>query len=100
CFCYVDDLIEGLIKLMNSCDDFTGPVNLGSFDEISMLELAQKITSLTGSKSEIAFKPLPEDDPRRRQPETSLAKENLGWEPKTRLEDGLSKTIEYFGEMV
>ena len=100
CFCYVEDLIDGLIKLMNSCDDFTGPVNLGSLDEISMLELAQKIISLTGSKSEIAFKPLPEDDPRQRQPEISLAKENLGWEPKTQLEDGLRKTIEYFGAMV
>jgi UDP-glucuronate decarboxylase len=99
-FCYVDDLIDGLIKLMNSRDDFTGPVNLGSFDEISILELAQKIISLTSSKSEIVFKPLPEDDPRQRQPETSLAKKNLGWEPKTKLEDGLSKTIEYFGAMV
>jgi UDP-glucuronate decarboxylase len=95
-FCYVDDLIDGLIKLMNSDDDFTGPVNLGSPDEITILGLAQRIIELTASKSEIVYNPLPEDDPHQRQPDISLAKEKLGWEPKTKLENGLRKTIEYF----
>jgi UDP-glucuronate decarboxylase len=99
-FCYVDDLIEGLIKLMNSNDDFTGPVNLGSPDEITMLKLAQRIIELTASKSEIVYHPLPEDDPHQRQPDTSLAEEKLGWEPKTKLENGLKKTIEYFRAMI
>lgn len=98
-FCYVDDLIEGLLKLMESPDEFTGPVNLGNPKEIAILELAQKIIELTGSRSKIVYKPLPEDDPRQRQPEISLAKENLGWEPKTDLEVGLRKTIDYFGEI-
>jgi UDP-glucuronate decarboxylase len=99
-FCYVDDLIDGLIKLMNSDDDFTGPVNLGSPDEITMQGLAQRIIELTASKSEIVYHPLPEDDPRQRQPDISLAKEKLGWGPKTRLENGLKKTIEYFRAMI
>lgn len=99
-FCYVDDLIDGLIKLMNSDDDFTGPVNLGSPDEITMQGLARRIIGLTASKSEIVYKPLPEDDPRQRQPAISLAKEKLGWEPKTRLENGLKKTIKYFRAMI
>jgi UDP-glucuronate decarboxylase len=99
-FCYVDDLIDGLIKLMNSDDDFTGPVNLGSPDEITILGLAQRIIELTTSKSEIVYNPLPEDDPHQRQPDISLAKEKLGWEPKTRLENGLKKTIEYFGAII
>ena len=99
-FCYVDDLIDGLIKLMNSDDDFTGPVNLGSPGEITMLELAQRVIKLTASKSQIVYQPLPEDDPRQRQPDISLAKKKLGWEPKTKLEDGLRKTIEYFRAMV
>ena len=98
-FCYVDDLIEGLLKLMESPDEFTGPVNLGNPKEIAILELAQKIIELTGSRSNIVYKPLPEDDPRQRQPEISLAKEKLGWEPKTDLEEGLRKTIDYFGEI-
>ena len=99
-FCYVDDLIDGLIKLMNSNDDFTGPVNLGSPDEITILGLAQRIIELTASKSEIVYNPLPEDDPHQRQPDISLAKEKLGWEPKTKLENGLRKTIEYFRAMI
>lgn len=99
-FCYVGDLINGLIKFMNSDDDFTGPVNLGSPDEITMLGLAQRIIELTASKSEIVYHPLPEDDPHQRQPDISLAEEKLGWEPKTRLENGLRKTIEYFRAMI
>lgn len=99
-FCYVDDLIDGLIKLMNSDDDFTGPVNLGSPDEITMLELARRVIKLTASKSQIVYQPLPEDDPHQRQPDISLAKEKLGWEPKAKLENGLKKTIEYFRAMI
>lgn len=99
-FCYADDLIDGLIKLMSSDDDFTGPVNLGNQNEITMLDLAQRVINLTGSKSQIVYQPLPEDDPRQRQPDISLAKAKLGWEPKTKLEDGLKKTIEYFRAMV
>jgi len=99
-FCYVDDLIESLVMFMNSPDDFTGPVNLGSPDEFTILELAKKIIELTGSKSEIVYKPLPQDDPRQRQPAIDLAKKQLGWEPKTKLEDGLRKTIEYFAAIV
>ena len=98
-FCYVDDLIEGLLKFMGSPDEFTGPVNLGNPKEIAILELAQKIIELTRSISKIVYKPLPEDDPRQRQPEISLAKQRLGWEPKTDLEEGLMKTIDYFGEI-
>ncbi len=99
-FCYVDDLIDSLIRLMNSPDDFAGPVNLGSPGEITILELAQKIIELIGSKSEIVYKPLPQDDPHRRQPTIDLAKKQLGWEPKIQLEDGLRKTIEYFRAIV
>ncbi len=95
-FCYIDDMIDGLIKLMNSSDDFTGPVNLGNPSEFSILELAKKIKELTGSKSKIIFKPLPHDDPRQRKPDITLAKESLGWKPITPLEEGLKKTIEYF----
>lgn len=98
-FCYVDDLIEGLVCLMNSDDDITGPINLGRTNEITMLELAETIIQLTESKSKIIHKTLPEDDPRKRQPDISLAKEKLGWEPKVTLEDGLAKTIEYFRGM-
>ncbi len=95
-FCYVDDMADGLIRLMNTSDDFTGPVNLGNPVEISILELAQKIIQMTGSKSTIAFKPLPADDPKQRQPLIDLAKEKLGWTPKVPLEEGLKKTIAYF----
>ena len=95
-FCYVDDLVEGLIRLMNSPDDFTGPVNLGNPVEFSILQLAEKAIMMTGSKSKIVFKPLPSDDPKQRQPDIALAKEKLGWEPKIKLEEGLVKAIEYF----
>lgn len=99
-FCYVDDLIDGLIKLMNSQDDFTGPVNLGNPSEFSILELAQKIIELTGSKSKIVFKPLPPDDPAQRQPDITLAKERLKWKPFISLEEGLKKTTDYFRNLV
>ena len=99
-FCYVTDLIDGLIKLMNSPDIFTGPVNLGNPNEFSMLELAEKIIKLTRSKSKIVLKPLPQDDPKQRQPDISLAKKVLHWEPKNHLEEGLKKTIQYFKSLL
>ncbi|MCL5004639.1 MAG: SDR family oxidoreductase [Patescibacteria group bacterium] len=95
-FQYVDDLIEGMIKMMDNQEEFVGPINLGNPNEFTILELAQKIIELTGSKSKIVFKPLPEDDPKQRQPDITLAKEKLNWEPKIALEEGLKKTIEYF----
>ncbi|MBU1181078.1 MAG: SDR family oxidoreductase [Proteobacteria bacterium] len=95
-FCYVDDLIEGLIRLMNSPDDFTGPVNLGNPVEFTILELARKVIALTGSESKIVFKPLPEDDPKQRKPDITLAIDMLGWQPEVILEEGLKKTIGYF----
>jgi UDP-glucuronate decarboxylase len=95
-FCYVDDMIDGLIRLMDTPDDFTGPVNLGNPVEMSILEMAEKILELSGSSSEIIFKPLPDDDPRQRQPDISLAKKKLGWSPGVPLGEGLVKTIEYF----
>jgi UDP-glucuronate decarboxylase len=95
-FCYVDDLIEGLVKAMNSPDEFVGPVNLGNPVEISILELASKIIELTGSSSKIVYESLPSDDPVQRQPNISLAKEKLDWQPTVSLEKGLKKTIEYF----
>lgn len=95
-FCYVDDMIEGLVKMMNSPDDFTGPVNLGNPIEFSILDLARIIIRLTGSKSRIVFEPLPVDDPIQRQPDITLAKKRLGWQPYTDLESGLKNTIEYF----
>ncbi len=95
-FCYVDDLIEGMIRLMNSRDGFTGPVNIGNPGEFTMLELAQKVIELTGSKSKIVHLPLPQDDPTQRRPVIDLAKKELDWEPKVHLEEGLKKTIEYF----
>jgi UDP-glucuronate decarboxylase len=94
-FCYVDDMVTGLIQFMKTPDDFTGPLNLGSPQEITILELAQKILNITGSKSEIAFKPLPIDDPQQRKPDLRLAEEKLGWFPKMELEEGLAKTIYY-----
>lgn len=98
-FCYVDDLIDALIKLMDSPDDFTGPVNLGNPAETSILELCRKVIDLTGSKSKIAFESLPEDDPQQRQPDISLAKKVLKWQPKVGLQEGLTATIEYFGTL-
>jgi len=95
-FCYVDDLLDGLIRLMNSPDDFTGPVNLGNPVEFTILELARKVIALTGSESKIVFKPLPEDDPKQRKPDITLAKDVLGWQPEVILEEGLKNTIEYF----
>jgi len=95
-FCYVDDLVDGLVRLMQAPDDLTGPINLGNPQECTILELAQKIIEITGSKSEITYQPLPPDDPRRRQPDISYAKEALSWEPRVKLEDGLSRTVAYF----
>jgi len=95
-FCYVDDLVEGTIKMMEA-EDFIGPVNLGNPSETSILEFAEKIIALTGSRSKIIFKPLPEDDPKQRQPDISLAKSRLKWVPKTEIDEGLKKTIDYFG---
>jgi len=95
-FCYVSDLIDGLIKLMNSADGITGPINIGNPVEFSMLELAENVIELTGSKSSIVHKPLPSDDPKQRQPDITLAKSHLGWSPTVKLNDGLIRTIEYF----
>jgi len=99
-FCYVDDLIEGLVRMMDTSDGFTGPVNLGSPTESTILELAELVLELTDSTSEIRYKPLPQDDPQRRKPDISLAREILRWEPKVGLEDGLSKTIDYFDSVL
>lgn len=99
-FCYVDDLIDGMIKLMDSPKEFTGPVNVGNPGEFTMLELAKKVISLTGSHSEIVYKPLPSDDPMQRKPVIDLAKERLGWEPEVALEEGLKRTIAYFKEVL
>lgn len=95
-FCYVDDLIDGMIKMMNSRDGFTGPVNIGNPGEFTMLELAQNVIRLTGSDSKIIYKPLPQDDPMQRKPVIDLAKKELDWEPTIKLEEGLARTIEYF----
>lgn len=95
-FCYVDDLVTGLIKMMNSRDGFTGPVNLGNPGEFTMLELAKKVIELTGSKSKIIYLPLPQDDPTQRKPVIDLAKKELDWEPTIPLEEGLKRTIAYF----
>ena len=99
-FCYVDDLIEGMVRLMNTGDDVTGPVNVGNPGEFTIRELAEKVIQLTGSKSKLVFKPLPQDDPRQRKPDITLAKKVLGWEPKVPLEEGLKKTIEYFDKLL
>ena len=99
-FCYVDDLIEGMIKLMESDKEITGPINIGNPNEFTMLELAELVLKLTSSQSKIIFKPLPEDDPKQRQPDISLAKARLDWEPKVKLEDGLKETIQYFKKLL
>jgi len=100
-FQYVDDLVEGTIRMMNSRDGFTGPVNIGNPNEFTMLELAQTILDLTGSSSKLSFLPLPQDDPMQRQPDISLAKEELnGWEPKVQLREGLTHTIGYFDTLL
>ena len=97
-FQYVDDLIEGMIRTMNTDDEFIGPVNLGNPHEFSILELAEKVIALTNSKSKLIFKPLPHDDPKQRQPDITLAKAKLGWEPTIELDEGLRHIIEYFNE--
>jgi len=99
-FCYVDELIDGFIRLMATPDDFTGPVNLGNPVEFTIKELAEKVIHMTGSKSKISYKPLPHDDPKQRQPDITLAKRELDWEPTIKLEDGLRKTIEYFDDLI
>ena len=95
-FCFVDDMVDGLIRMMNAPNGFSGPVNIGNPNEFSILELSKKVVALTGSTSKIIFQPLPEDDPIQRQPNIGLAREKLGWEPKIQLEEGLKRTIEYF----
>lgn len=95
-FCYIDDMIEGCVSLMQTAPDMTGPVNLGNPQEFTILSLAEQVLQLIGGRSKLVFKPLPSDDPRQRQPDISLAKNELGWEPKISLEDGLRETVNYF----
>jgi UDP-glucuronate decarboxylase len=99
-FCYVDDLVDGLIRLMGTSHEVTGPVNIGNPDEFSILELASTIISLTGSSSKIVNRPLPQDDPRQRRPDISMAKEELSWTPHTKLKEGLIQTIAYFEQLL
>jgi len=99
-FCYVDDLVDGLTRMMESDRGFSGPVNLGNPEEFSMLELAERIIQLTKSKSRIKFKPLPQDDPRQRRPDIGLARKRLKWKPKVTLDDGLKETIRYFRQVL
>ena len=100
-FQYVDDLVEGMVRMMETGDDFTGPVNIGNPGEFTMLELAQKVIELTGSKSKIVFEPLPQDDPRQRKPDISLANRMLGgWQPEIKLDEGLAHTIDYFKKLI
>ena len=99
-FCYVDDLIEVMIRMMDSPAEFIGPVNIGNPGEFTMLQLAESILKLSGSKSKLVFEPLPSDDPKQRQPDIALAKAQLGWQPKVALEDGLKETIAYFRQLL
>lgn len=99
-FCYIDDLLEGMTKMMESDNNFIGPVNLGNPEELTMLSLAELVISMTGSKSKIEFKPLPSDDPARRKPLIDLARQKLKWEPKINLQTGLTKTIKYFESII
>ena len=99
-FCYVDDLVEALVRMMNAPKSFIGPVNIGNPNEFTMLELAEQVLRLTSSKSKIVFEPLPQDDPKQRQPDIALAKKQLAWSPTVCLEDGLKETIRYFKEIV
>jgi len=99
-FCYVDDLLEGMVRLMNSREDFTGPVNIGNPGEFTMIELAELVLKLTGSHSKLVFMPLPSDDPLQRKPDITLAKKELGWEPTIPLEEGLKRTIAYFKTII
>ncbi len=99
-FCYVDDLIDGMVRMMESPVDLTGPVNLGNPNELTIRELAETIIEMTGSSSELIFLPLPADDPKRRQPNIDKASEELGWKPNVPLRQGLEKTIEYFDQLL
>jgi UDP-glucuronate decarboxylase len=99
-FCYVDDLIDGLVRMMDTAEGFTGPVNMGNPVEFTMIELAQLVIRLTGAKSKLVFRTLPEDDPRQRKPDIALARKELAWEPKVDLETGIGRTIEYFKGML
>jgi UDP-glucuronate decarboxylase len=99
-FCYVDDLIEGMVRMMNSREDFTGPVNIGNPGEFTILELAKKVIQLTNSSSKIIYQPLPSDDPMQRKPDITLARKELGWEPHIQLEEGLIKTIDFFKTII
>ena len=99
-FCYVDDLIDGMLRLMNSSMDVTGPINIGNPGEFTMLELAERVLMLIGGKSKISFHSLPEDDPKQRQPDIRIAKEKLNWTPKVQLEDGLKETVTYFRKLL
>lgn len=99
-FCYVDDLIQGMVTLMNSADEVTGPVNIGNPNEFTIQELAENIIRITGSKSKLEFKPLPSDDPRQRRPDIQYAKKTLGWQPTIELEQGLQQTVTYFQQLV
>jgi UDP-glucuronate decarboxylase len=99
-FCYVDDMVQGLVLLMNTSDEFTGPVNLGNPTECTIGQLAEKVIALTGSKSKLVHKPLPSDDARQRQPDIALARRAMGWEPAMSLDEGLSKAIAYFEEVL
>jgi len=99
-FQYVDDLVEGMVRMMNAEDKFIGPVNIGNPNEFTIKELAEKVIELTGSKSQFVYNPLPNDDPKQRQPDISLAKEKLNWQPNVQLEEGLLKTIDYFKKII
>src|SRR5574344_1059640 len=99
-FCYVSDLVDGMIKMMNNPQGFIGPVNLGNPSERTILEFAELIIKMTNSNSKIVYKPLPKDDPTQRKPDISLAQKELGWEPKVDIKEGLSKTIEYFAKKI
>ncbi|MCX8003941.1 MAG: SDR family oxidoreductase [Burkholderiaceae bacterium] len=99
-FCYVDDMIEALVRMMATPPDFTGPVNVGNPGEFTILELAERVLKLVGGRSKLVFKPLPEDDPKQRRPDIALARAKLGWQPKVALEDGLKETIAYFRQVL
>ena len=99
-FCYVDDLVEGMLRMMDTEAGFTGPINIGNPGEFTMIQLAEKVISLVGSKTKLIHKELPQDDPKQRKPVIELAKSKLGWEPKVNLEDGLKETIAYFRRVV
>ena len=99
-FCYVDDLIDAMVRMMNNRDNFSGPINIGNPCEFTMLQLAQEVIRLTGSKSELVRKPLPADDPKQRQPDITQARDLLDWEPRVQLESGLKSTIAYFRALI